>query len=318
MSYLLVGASHSPIMNNRGAAPPALEAEVAEAYRDLAQRIDAFNPDIIVLFGTDHASTFALKAMPPACVGLNAASLGDYDLPAGIVRTDAAFGHACIEHLHAEGVDVAGSLDMTLDHGFTQILDVLFGRFDKYPILPVFLNNGSLFRIPPHRALALGRSVGRFVKASGRRAVFLGSGGLSHDPPTPTVSDEMSATVRARLVDGVEWTKEMLQQRTAAVYEAIRDYAEGRSNLQPLSPDWDRRFLDVFCGGDIAALGQMSDEEIRRLGGRGGGEVRGWIAAAGAMTEAQGPFRASVDYYRPVAEWMTGMAIAHAQSADSP
>jgi 2,3-dihydroxyphenylpropionate 1,2-dioxygenase len=312
MSYLLACASHSPIMNNPGAAPRELEEEVAAAYRALAQRIEAFDPDLIVLFGTDHASTFALKAMPPACVGINASSLGDYDLPPGPVRTDPAFGAACIEHLHAEGVDVAGSLDMTMDHGFTQILHVLFGRYDRYPILPVFLNNGSLFRIPPHRALALGESIGRFAKKSGKRVVFLGSGGLSHDPPTPTVSDDMSPAVRARLVEGVVWTDDMLKQRTAAVYAAIREYSEGRSKLQPLSPEWDARFLATFCSGDLAALGRMTDEEIRREGGRGGGEIRGWIAAAGAMAQAQGPFRASVDYHRPVAEWMTGMAIAHA------
>lgn len=302
-------------MNNPGAAPPELEAEVAVAYRQLAARIEAFSPDLIVLFGTDHASTFALKAMPPACVGLSASSLGDYGLPTGPVRTEPVLGQACIDHLHADGVDVAGSLDMTLDHGFTQILHILFNSYERYPILPVFLNNGSLFRIPPHRALALGRSIGRFVKATGRRAVFLGSGGLSHDPPTPTVSDDMTPQVRARLVEGVTWTDAMLKHRTNAVYAAIREYAEGRSTLQPLSPEWDAQFLEVFCRGDVAALGRMTDGEIRRSGGRGGGEVRGWIAAAGAMVEAHGSFVAKVDYHRPVAEWMTGMAIAHAGAA---
>lgn len=312
MSFMLACASHSPVMNNPGAAPADIEAEVAAAYAALAERIERFDPELVVLFAPDHASTFALRAMPPACVGLRAQSLGDYDLPTGVIRTDPAVGEACIAHLHHEGIDVAGSYEMQVDHGFTQLLHILFGGYQSRTILPVFVNCASMFRMPPHRVLKLGESIGRFAAMSGHRTLFLGSGGLSHDPPTPVVTEDMSPEVRTRLVDGLVWTEPMLKDRTRKVYDAIREYAEGRSSLQPLNPDWDRRFLLTFAAGDVDRLGRFTDDEIRRDAGRGGGEVRTWIAAAGAMTAATGHFDAVIDYSRPVEQWMTGMAIAHA------
>jgi 2,3-dihydroxyphenylpropionate 1,2-dioxygenase len=316
MSYFLACASHSPIMNNRGAAPAALENEVFAAYRRLAERLEAFDPELIVLFGTDHASGFALQAMPPACVAARAHALGDYDLPRGTLLTDPRLGDACIASLHAQGVDVAGSYDMLADHGFTQVLHILFGRYDRCPVLPVFINCASAYRMPPARARALGQAVGRFIGGTGKRTAFIGSGGLSHDPPTPVVSDDMSPAIRQRLIKGLEWTDALLRDRTDKVYAAIRDYAEGRSPLRRLNPDWDRAFLADMAAGDLDRLAAYTDEAIVAEAGRGGGEVRTWIAAAAAMAAADGPFRAVVDYHRSVDEWMTGMAIVHADGSN--
>ncbi len=315
MDYLLECASHSPIVNNQGAAPADIEAEVAAGYTRIATRIHEFNPDIIVLFGTDHASTFSLSVMPPACVGLRAYALGDYDLPRGKVSTDVGLGSACISSLHEQGVDVAGSYEMQLDHGFTQLLQQIFGRYDRYPILPVFINCGSEFRMPISRVRALGDAVGAFIRDTGLRTVFMGSGGLSHDPPTPTVSENMSPDVRKRLIKGVEWTDTMLDERTAKVYAAIREYAEGRSKLKPLNPKWDTQFLEAMLSADPDRLSTYTDADIIAEGGRGGGEVRTWIAAACAMVRAAGGYQAAVDYSRTVDEWMTGMAMMHGAPA---
>ncbi len=311
MTFMLACASHSPVMNSPGAAPRDIEDEVAAVYAGLAAKIAEFDPEIVIQFAPDHASTFALRAMPPACVGLRASSLGDYDLPTGRVRTDPAVGEACVAYLHGAGVDVAGSYDMQLDHGFTQLLHILFGSYERRVVLPIFVNCASMFRMPPHRVLALGRAVGHFAKTLDRRVLFLGSGGLSHDPPTPSVTEDMSPAIRTRLVDGLTWTPTMLKERTQMVFGAIREYAEGRSSLQKLNPAWDRGFLGRVEKGEVEALASLTDAEILREAGRGGGEVRNWIAALGAMEAATGSASAHVDYNRPIDHWMTGMAIAH-------
>ncbi len=311
MNYLLECASHSPIVNNRGAAPPAVEQEVAAVYAAMARRIEAFEPELLVLFGTDHASTFTLSVMPPACVAVRAHALGDYDLPKGAVTTDVTLAQSCIASLHAQGVDIAGSYDLQLDHGFTQLLHLMFGRYDRYPALPIFINCASEFRMPPARVRALGEAVGHFIRETGRRTIFLGSGGLSHDPPTPTLTDDMSLAVRQRLIKGLDWTDELLKDRTAKVYGAVREYAEGHSTLKPLNPAWDARFLADMVAADLDQLAAYTDAGIRSEAGRGGGEVRTWIAAAAAMTAAAGPYEAVVDYSRAVDEWMTGMAMLH-------
>lgn len=104
----------------------------------------------------------------------------------------------------------------------------------------------------------------------------------------------------------------MARIRACSEFDTVRRQApiprvaEGRSSLKALNPS------GTVESGDIDRLGRFTDEDIRRDAGRGGGEVRTWIAAAGAMTSATGHFEAVIDYSRPVEQWMTGMAIAHA------
>ena len=165
--------------------------------------------------------------------------------------------------------------------------------------------------MPIKRTRALGEAVGTFIRSTGLRAVFMGSGGLSHDPPTPRVSDDMSPAVRQRLINGVDWTDAMLRDRTTKVYAAIREYAEGRSKLKRLNPEWDAQFLEDMLSADLDRLSAHTDASIIADAGKGGGEVRTWIAAACAMTTAAGGYSAVVDYSRAVDEWMTGMAMLH-------
>ena len=48
-----------------------------------------------------------------------------------------------------------------------------------------------------------------------------------------------------------------------------------------------------------------SDQEISATAGRGGHEVRNWIAALAAL----GPYAAKVEFYQPIKEWLTGTGI---------
>ena len=121
----------------------------------------------------------------------------------------------------------------------------------------------------------------------------------------------MDSEVRQRLIHGVEWTDTMLSERTKKVYEAIREYAEGRSLLKPLNPEWDARFLNDMVSADLSRISAHTDASIIAEAGRGGGEVRTWIAAAAAMTTAAGGYEAVIDYSRCVDQWMTGMAMLH-------
>jgi 2,3-dihydroxyphenylpropionate 1,2-dioxygenase len=50
---------------------------------------------------------------------------------------------------------------MQADHGFTQPLALLAGDVARYPVLPSS-STARRIRCRPHRAVALGRAVGRF------------------------------------------------------------------------------------------------------------------------------------------------------------
>src|SRR5258707_1302269 len=77
------------------------------------------------------------------------------------------------------------------------------------------------------------------------RGFVVGSGGLSHDPPVPTLATAPPAALE-RIVHGAPMSTEARQARQVAVMEAARAFAHGQSPLQPLNPDWDRAFLEVL------------------------------------------------------------------------
>ena len=83
-------------------------------------------------------------------------------------------------------IDVTLSERMYVDHGFAQPLEVLLGGIDRVPVVPGVhqLRRRSRWA----RRAAHGCSGPRSARPPptlDRRVLFLGSGGLSHDPPVP-------------------------------------------------------------------------------------------------------------------------------------
>lgn len=309
-----VCTSHSPLLNVAGAAPADIEAEIRLQTAKVARFVSDFEPDLIVQFGDDHASGFNLSLMPAFCVGIRANAIGDFATSAGPVLTDEASARTLITHLHDAGVDVAFSYRMSLDHGFVQALDLLIGGIDRVPVVPVMINCGGDLRPPMSRVAALGRAIGQCLQGIGdRRVLLLGSGGLSHDPPLPEFM-RSPPDVQARIIEGVVYTPDLLRERTQRVHRAAIDFATNNtSSLLPLDAAWDRQFLDRVLAGDFETLLNLGDDEVRNLAGRGGAEIRNWLAALVAMQAANGgkQLDTQLDYYRAVPELICGYAIVH-------
>ncbi len=87
-----------------------------------------------------------------------------------------------------------------------------------------------------------------------------------------------------------------------------RDFAGGESELQPLNPAWDHRFLEIIDGGHLAELDQWSNSFVAHEGGGSAHEIRTWVAAFAAL-ETAGPYRITMRYYKPAAELIAGFAI---------
>ncbi len=104
---------------------------------------------------------------------------------------------ACI----ADGVDVAVSLKMTVDHGAVQPIEMLSARHALTCTVPIFINCAAAPRPTFDRVRALGRAVGRWAEARQERILLIASGGLSHDPPLPSLKGA-TPDVRQRLVNG--------------------------------------------------------------------------------------------------------------------
>jgi 2,3-dihydroxyphenylpropionate 1,2-dioxygenase len=66
-----------------------------------------------------------------------------------------------------------------------------------------------------------------------------------------------------------------------------------------------------FLAARMDRFGAMTDAEIFAHGGRGGHEIRAWVAAFAAL-DALGPYRGQERFYHPIDEWIAGMGLVSA------
>jgi 2,3-dihydroxyphenylpropionate 1,2-dioxygenase len=164
-----------------------------------------------------------------------------------------------------------------------------------------------------HRCRTLGTAVGSFLATLNKRVLVVGSGGLSHDPPVPTLATATPAVVE-RIVQGRPMTPEQRLARQTAVMEAAKAFADGGSELQPLNPEWDRQFLEILDGGQLDDLDRWSNSFIAAEGGNSAHEIRTWVAAFAALAAA-GPYQTGVRYYKPAPDLIAGFAVRTAVPA---
>ena len=298
--------SHSPLLNLPGPSPELLddiEAAIAAA-RDF---VAAFDPELVVIFSPDHYNGFFYRAMPPFCIGTAADGVGDYGTHKGPLNVPADLATDCARAVLESDVDVAISAAMDVDHGTVQPLQKLFGDATAKPVIPVFVNSVATPLGPLRRVRALGAAVGRHLATLGRRVLVVGSGGLSHDPPVPTLATAPPAALE-RIVHGAPMTEEQRQARQAAVISAAREFAAGQGALAPLNPFWDHAFLDLLDTGRLAEVDAWDNRWIAEQAGNSAHEVRTWVAAFAAVA-AQGAYRTDNHFYRAAPELIAGFAI---------
>lgn len=294
----MVALSHSPsweLQPLEGPAKPYVDA----VFR-ARDRIQALQADIIVVFGPDHVRNFFFDLMPAFCIGVETVTgFGDYNSPAGALPTLPALAAHVAAAVADDGFDPALSFRMGIDHGITQPYAALVPDLAT-PILPIMVSSGG----PPlpslKRCHAFGAAVGKAIRAwpGAGRAVIVGSGGMSHSPPSvspldPTLSDE----ARDYVIAGRDRVRTF---NTAREQSSAARRAEGRTG--PINVAWDEWFLDHIRRDDLDPILALDSAALLEAGGVGGQELRGWLAALGAW---DGPIDTIA--YAPVPTWITGM-----------
>ncbi|MDR7172926.1 2,3-dihydroxyphenylpropionate 1,2-dioxygenase [Nocardia kruczakiae] len=297
--------SHSPLLHQTEPGP-GVRRKVVTAFDRAREFVTDFDPDLVVIFGPDHYQGFRYDVMPPFCIGTAAESVGDYDTIACELQVPQATADALIEHVLASDLDVAVSEAMKVDHGIAQPLEVLFGRSDAKPVIPIFINAVAAPLGPARRARMLGQAVGKFAQLLDRKVLFVGSGGLSHDPPVPDVRTA-APEIAAHLISQRRTPDEQLQ-REQAVIAAGREFASGQTDLRPLNPDFDRGFLDLLASGELDRFEQFDTKSLTEQAGRSVHEVRTWVAAHAALA-TYGAYESTYSFYEPVPEWIIGFAL---------
>jgi 2,3-dihydroxyphenylpropionate 1,2-dioxygenase len=306
--FALACASHTPLLMDEGLAEPGVTDKVRAAFDTLSQFVQAFAPEQIIQFSPDHFHGFHYDVMPSFCVGAGARSYGDWGTADGPLNVDEDYALALLDAVRDADIDAAVSFDMIVDHGFVQIWEMMFGRFDTLPIVPIFVNAIG-YPLPAYRrARLLGEAVGRFAAASGRRVLFAASGGLSHDPIVPIIRGA-GPELRARLIGRGKISPEQQAAREKAVHAAGASAKVGEGPVRPLNPEWDHRFLDRLSTRDWPFFDEMTASEVDRVAGAGGNEVRAWIAAAAATAAAAGGYEVVQSDYLPIPGWIAGLAL---------
>ncbi|WP_321914406.1 3-carboxyethylcatechol 2,3-dioxygenase [Paraburkholderia sp. J11-2] len=301
--------SHTPLHGYFDPLPEVVE-EVERVGRAARERVEAFNPDLIVAFAPDHYNGFFYDVMPPFCIGARAEAIGDFKSMAGTLPVPEDLAHKLAENVLEADIDVALSYRMQVDHGCAQALEVLTGGLDRYPVIPVFINSVAPPMATLRRARLLGDAIGRFFSRGDKRVLVVGSGGISHEPPVPELCGA-TPEVAERLIAGRNPTADSRAARQARTVAAAKSFTAGDSHLHPLNPEWDRAFLARLESGELTSVDGMTNAAITRDGGKSAHEIRTWVAAFGSLA-AYGPYRATLDYYREIPEWIAGFATMHA------
>jgi protocatechuate 4,5-dioxygenase beta chain len=212
-------------------------------YGEVATRLAAAKPDVVVFYTADHYNIF-WESIPIFSIGVAESAVGasDYDtVPRRELPIDSALARGLQRHLVRAGFDVGQSQEFEFDHTIVAPLHFLTPE-TAIPLVPIFLNA----LIPPlptaQRCRALGEAVrdGLAAHAAGRRVAVMTSGSFSFEVGGP---------------------------RTA----------EG-SHVGVPDPQWMNRVLDLLAAGDLDTLVAEATEEQLSAAGNAGGENLLWIA----------------------------------------
>ncbi len=309
-----LGLSHTPLLGLASLASD-IEHPLRTAIATMTSQVRAWAPDRMVLIGPDHYNGFFNELMPSFCIGSAATSVGDYLMPSGAMNVDENVALALAAHMMDEGFDIAISRRMRVDHGIVQPLDLIWGGLASPPLVPVFLNAVAPPTVPRiGRCLAFGQALGRYLDTLPGRTLVIGSGGLSHEPPMPGM-DHPNAEVRERVIARFEATPAERQARTSRAIAAGAALASGESDMKPLNPEWDKRWMDAVATADTGFFSRLTEASISSDAGLSAHESKTWLMGRASLPAeaAHTAFR----YYQAIPELIAGFGVLfmHAEAA---
>ena len=309
MTIHLKCLSHTPLrgLNDPGAD---VEAEVAAVLAKAKAEVEAFDPELIIIFAPDHYNGLFYDLMPPFVIATAAESVGDYKTMLGSLSIPKDLALDLAKHILDSDVDIAISHRLQVDHGCTQTLEETTGSLTRYPVIPIIINSVAPPFGPYRRVRKLGDAVGKFIAKLNKRVLILGTGGLSHEPPVPLLAGA-NEDISNFLIAGRNPTPEFRAARQARTLATGMVFGKPECELTPLNPEWDQEFMDLLIRGQLEKCDAFDIEEISRVAGRSTHEIRTWVAAFAALA-ANGPYNAHQDYYRPINEWIAGYGVLSA------
>ncbi|GGI04078.1 class III extradiol dioxygenase subunit beta [Egicoccus halophilus] len=186
-----VASSHVPPIGaamDHGKTEEPYWAPLFAGYERAREWMAANTPDVCVLVYNDHANAFGMEMIPTFAIGVadefEPADEGFGPRPVPTVQGHPELAWHLAESLILDEFDMTIVNEMTVDHGFTVPLSILFGKVEQWPcpVIPIVVN---VTQFPPPtgaRCYALGQAIRRAIDAFDQdlRVAVLGTGGMSH------------------------------------------------------------------------------------------------------------------------------------------
>jgi protocatechuate 4,5-dioxygenase beta chain len=191
-----VATSHVPAIGaalDLGKTTDPYWARVFAGYEFSRRWIAAQKPDVVFLVYNDHASAFSLDIIPTFAIGcaerFEPADEGWGPRPVPTVMGDPPFAWHIAESLIEDDFDLTIINKMTVDHGLTVPLSLMFGQPSAWPcrIIPFAVN---VVQYPPPsgaRCYRLGQALRRAIESYDEplNVQVWGTGGMSHQLQGP-------------------------------------------------------------------------------------------------------------------------------------
>lgn len=150
-------------------------------------------PDVVILVYNDHASAFSLEIIPTFAIGCAAefapADEGWGPRPVPVVKGHPELAWHIAQSTILDEFDMTIVNNMTVDHGLTVPLSLLFGQPQAWPcqVIPLAVN---VVQYPPptgNRCYNLGKAIRRAVESfdADLKVMIFGTGGMSHQLQGP-------------------------------------------------------------------------------------------------------------------------------------
>jgi hypothetical protein len=267
------------------AAAERHRARLLAGYRALQDELEAFDPDIVLIWGDDQFENFKRDCVPAFCVGIfETVTSRPYGGSAVVFKTDenvwglsketelAIQGHpqAASElsrYLIERGFDISYALTVRHPAGLAH-------SFNNTVVYLDYERRGTGFRFPviPFHINCYGNDL---IKTA---AGMVGEGADQLTPPAPTPARCFAiGAATARFFAQSPW-------RVALIGSSSWSHGSLTKKHGRLYPDVeaDRRRLEELRAGRFTEWGRLSAAEIDDAGQH---EMLNWIALAGAMTE---------------------------------
>jgi protocatechuate 4,5-dioxygenase beta chain len=191
-----VGTSHVPAIGaavDNGKTGNDYWAPLFQKFEPARAWIDEVKPDVCIIVYNDHAHAFDLSSISTfsigTCESFKSSDEGYGPRPIPDVVGDPRLAWHLCESLIMDEFDITIVNDMTVDHGLTVPLSIMYDQPEAWPckVIPLAVNVVQYPQPKGTRCLALGKALRKAVEAYDQdlKVAIFGTGGLSHQLQGP-------------------------------------------------------------------------------------------------------------------------------------